>query len=106
MNYDSVEENIRLPLPNRDENERFAIVSQVLGGLRMNVHCEDGESRLARIPGGKRRSINRIKIEDLLIIAPWKIQDDKADIKYRYKRNQSRYLCRKNILPEEIDVFK
>ena len=99
------EENIRLPLPEKQENEMFALVEQVLAGSRMHVVCADGKSRLARIPGGKRRSMRRIKMGDLVIISPWEIQDEKADIVHKYKRNQARYLSRRNILPEEIDVF-
>jgi len=100
------EENIRLPLPENQENEMFAIVGQVLGGSRMNVNCEDGKSRLARIPGRKKRRMGRIKMGDLLIISPWEIQDEKADILHKYKRNQARFLSRRNVLPDEIDVFK
>jgi len=100
------DENIRLPLPRNQENEMFAIVDQRLGGSRMNVSCADGKSRLARIPGSKRRKFKKIKIGDLLIISPWDVQDSKADILHKYKRNQARFLSRRNVLPDEIDVFK
>ena len=100
------EENIRLPLPNAKKNEVFAVVDQRLGGSRMNVICADGKSRLARIPGSKRRRFKKIRIGDLLIISPWDVQDSKADICYSYKRNQARLLSRKKLLPIEIDNFR
>ena len=100
------EENIRLPLPNTKKNEMFAVVDQRLGGSRMNVICGDGKSRLARIPGSKRRKFKKIRIGDLLIIKPWDIQNNKADVRSKYKRNQAKLLSRKKLLPEKIDVFR
>ena len=83
----------------------FAVVDQILGGSRMNVICEDGKSRLARIPGRKRRKLNRIWNGDLLIISPLEIQDKKADIIYKYRNNQTSLLKKKNLLSEEIIIF-
>jgi len=106
MEYKHEEDNMRLPLPENNENEMFAIVDQVLGGSRMNVNCEDGKSRMARIPGRKKRRMGRIKMGDLLIVSPWEIQDEKADILYRYKRNQVRFLSNRKMLLERVDVFR
>ena len=96
---------IRLPIPKRDQNEFFAVVDGRLGGSRLNVSCGDGKTRMARIPGAKRREFKRIKTGDLLIIQPWEIQDKKADVVFHYNRNQARFLSRTNKIPEEIDVF-
>lgn len=106
MKYDNSnnQDAIRMPLP-EGEKELFAIVERKLGGSRMNVSCEDGKSRLARIPGGKKRSIKKLKTGDLVVVSPWDVQDEKADIIYKYRRNQARFLSRKNILPDVIDVF-
>ena len=98
------EEYIRLPLPNKRKNEMFAIADRLMGGSRINVVCEDGKSRLARIPGRMKRR-QRVRAGDLVIVKPWDIQDDKADIVFRYRRTQSMVLSRRNLLPEEIDVF-
>jgi len=105
MKYSSQQENIRLPLPEENDDEMFAIVNKVLGGSRMDVSCADGKNRLARIPGGKRRRIKRINMGDLLIITPWDIQNEKADIQHRYNKYQARYLSKKQMLPSEVDVF-
>jgi len=95
----------RLPLPKKEKNEIFAVVDRQLGGSRMDVSCADGKSRLARIPGGKRRQIKKLRIGDLLIIRPWDIQDEKADVLFSYRRNQAKFLSRINKIPSELDVF-
>ena len=82
----------------------FAIAEQLLGGSRMNVICEDGKARMARIPGKMKRK-QRIRAGDLLIIKPWEIQNSKADIVFRYKRTQATTLSKRHLLPEAIDVF-
>jgi translation initiation factor 1A len=97
-------EYIRLPLPKREKNEMFAIADRLMGGSRINVVCADGKSRLARIPGRMKRR-QRVRAGDLVIIRPWEIQDDKADIIFRYRRTQAIVLSRRKLLPEAIDVF-
>jgi translation initiation factor 1A len=94
----------RLPLPNRKNHELFAIADQLLGGSRIHVICEDKKSRMARIPGKMKRKA-RVRAGDLLIIKPWDIQNDKADIVFRYSRTQASSLSRRKLLPEEINVF-
>ena len=98
------EEYIRLPLPNRNKNEMFAIADRLMGGSRINVVCADGKSRMARIPGRMKRK-QRVRAGDLVIIKPWDIQDEKADIVFRYRRTQAIVLSRRKLLPEAIDVF-
>jgi translation initiation factor 1A len=102
MKYRYGQENLRVPLPEKEGNEMFALVNRVLGGSRMDVQSADGKSRLARIPGRLRRRMGRIRMGDLVIISPWDIQDEKADILYRYRRNQIRFLNKRNILPDEF----
>ncbi len=97
-------EYIRLKLPNKNKKELFAIADRLMGGSRINVICEDGKARMARIPGKMKRRA-RVRAGDLLIIRPWDIQDEKSDIVYRYTRTQSITLSRRKLLPEEIDVF-
>ena len=65
-------DRIRVPLPNRKVNEMFAIADQILGGRRVHAVCEDGESRLARIPGKMRRR-QWVREGDLMVIQPWDI---------------------------------
>ena len=98
------DEYIRLRLPNKRNNEIFAIADRLMGGSRINVVCGDGKARLARIPGRMKRR-QRVRAGDLVIIKPWDIQDEKADIVFRYRRTQAMVLSRRKLIPEEIDVF-
>jgi len=97
-------ERIRVPLPNRKVNEMFAIADQILGGRRVRAICEDGETRLSRIPGKMRRR-QWVREGDLIVLQPWEFQDDKANVKMRYTKTQSLYLSRKGVLPEIVDAF-
>ena len=95
---------IRVKMPNRRINEMFALADQILGGRRVSVLCEDGETRLARIPGKMRRR-QWVRDGDLIIVWPWDFQDSKADVKHRYTKTQAMYLSRKGVLPKELDFF-
>lgn len=98
------DEYIRLPLPKKNKGEMFAIAERLMGGSRINVVCQDKKSRMGRIPGRMKRK-QRVRAGDLVIVKPWDIQDDKADIVFRYTRTQSIILSRRKLLPEELDVF-
>ena len=98
------EEYVRLQLPKKHKKEMFAIAERLMGGSRINAICEDGKARMARIPGKMKRRA-RVRTGDLLIIRPWEIQDEKADVIHRYTRIQAITLSRRRLLPEEIDVF-
>ena len=87
-------DKIRVPLPNRKVNEMFAIADQILGGRRVRAVCEDGDSRLARIPGKMRRR-QWVREGDLIVVQPWDFQDEKANVVMRYTKTQSLYLSRK-----------
>jgi len=94
-------DRIRVPLPNRKVNEMFAIADQILGGRRVRAVCEDGDSRLARIPGKMRRR-QWVREGDLIVVQPWDFQDEKANVCMRYTKTQSLYLSRKGVLPEIV----
>ncbi len=95
---------IRVPLPKRKVNEMFAIADQMLGGRRVRAICEDGEVRIARIPGKMRRR-QWVREEDLIVVQPWEYQDDRANVISRYSKTQAMYLSRKGQLPPIVDVF-
>ena len=101
---DSSGGKIRVKMPNRKINEMFAFAEQILGGRRVTVLCEDGETRMARIPGKMRRR-QWVRDGDLIIVWPWDFQDAKADVKHRYSKTQAMYLSRKGVLPKELDFF-
>ena len=98
------EGELRVPLPNRSKGEMFAIAEQHMGAGRLRVICEDGKTRMARIPG-KIKKRKWIKNGDLLIIKPWDFQDEKADVVYRYTPTQVANLVKRNLLPDNMNVF-
>ncbi len=93
---------IRYRLPDVKNREMYAIADQLLGASKMIVMCEDGKSRMARIPGKMKRR-QWIKPGDLIIVKPWEIDDKKADVKHRYLRIQSQHLSRRGLIPELLD---
>ena len=98
------EANIRVKMPDKRINEMFALAKQILGGRRVTVLCEDGEERMARIPGKMRRR-QWVRENDLIIVWPWDFQPSKADVKHRYTKTQAMYLSRKGLLNEVVDDF-
>lgn len=86
----------RVPLPG--DGEMFAIAVQMLGHDKLKVQCEDGQSRVARIPGRLRKRV-WIRPGDVIVVAPWvDLQSDRADVTYRYTRTQASWLERKGYL--------
>ena len=87
---------IRLRRPR--EGEIFGVVKELYGGSRMLVECQDGKSRMARVPGKIRKGI-WVRVGDVVLIRPWSVQgDEKCDIAYRYTRVQVESLKRNGIL--------
>lgn len=91
-------------LPDARNKEIFALADALMGASRINVHCQDGKTRMGRIPG-KMKKRQWIRPGDLLIIKPWDFQDDKCDVKFRYTRTQAVHLARRKLLPESMNVF-
>lgn len=100
---DSEEAVNRYRMPDHRNREMFAVADQLMGASKLRVMCEDGKSRMARIPGKMKRRM-WIKPGDLVIVKPWDFQDEKADVKYRYVRTQSVNLSRRRKIPELLDV--
>lgn len=96
--------NIRIP--NSNKNEMFAIAEEFFGGSRVQVICQDGKTRMARIKGTMKFSF-WIRKGDLLIIRLWEFQDDKADIIWRYTRTDVNHLKEEGLLPKIIgDIYE
>ncbi|PSQ16616.1 translation initiation factor 1A [Halobacteriales archaeon QS_7_69_60] len=66
MSDDEGRTNLRMP----DDDEVFAVVTNMLGANRVNVRCMDGEERTARVE-------------------PWDWQDEKADVVWRYEKQEA-----------------
>ena len=100
----SEEGYVRVRLPDHKKGELFGIADSLQGGSRLKVNCEDGKSRMARIPGKLKRRM-WIREGDLVIIRPWDFQNEKCDVVFRYTKTQASYLSRRGMIPKQIDVF-
>ena len=93
----------RARLPKREE--MFAVVMEMQGGSRMTAMCADGNTRMVRI-GGKFKRRMWVRVNDLILIKPWTIQEDKkADLVYRYLPAERNWIIKQNIIPEELNIW-
>ncbi len=89
-------EEVRLRMPR--PGEIMGIVTEMKGGSRMIVQCEDGKERLCRIPGSIRRRV-WVRVGDYVLITPWPVEGDtRGDIAYRYTALQAEHLKRKGVI--------
>src|SRR6184192_1968385 len=97
------EEVVRVRMPRGKDGEILGIADQLLGASRIRVMCQDGKSRLGRIPGKlKKRMWIR---EGDLVVKVWQFQDEKRDIKHRYTKTESTYMSRRGLIPKSINIF-
>jgi translation initiation factor 1A len=64
-------------MPQKDE--LLGRVVKLVGGDNIIVKCTDGKVQTCRIPGKIKRRM-WIRDHDLVLVAPWDFQSDKADI--------------------------
>lgn len=79
MTEETQRKNLRMP----GEGEMFAVVTEMLGGRRVRLRCNDGKERLGRIPG-RMRFRTWVNKDDIVLIEPWSFQDEKANVEWRY----------------------
>jgi len=85
--------------------ELLGVVKEMSGGSRMVALCEDGLTRMIRIPGRLKRRM-WVRMNDLVIVKPWVVQSDKkADLVYRYLPAQRMWMIRNNKIPEDINIW-
>ncbi|WP_435101923.1 translation initiation factor eIF-1A [Halarchaeum sp. P4] len=81
--------NLRMP----DDNQVFAVVTDMLGGSRVRLRCADGKERMGRIPG-RMKFRTWISEGDVVIAEPWDWQDEKANVEWRYDDDAAEQLRR------------
>ncbi len=91
------EEFSRVRIPQKSANEILGTVESLLGANKLRVRCMDGVVRLTRIPGKMKKRI-WIREGDVIIVVPWSIQNEKADIIWKYSAPQVNWLERKGFL--------
>jgi len=85
---------IRLP----KDSEVLGVVEMMLGGDKLRVTCNDGKTRICRIPGRLRKRV-WIRVGNLVLVQPWKVQSDKrGDIVFCYTLTQANWLKRKGYI--------
>ena len=86
------ESDIRKDMMFPNKYDILGIVVKNYGQSRMNVKCQDGETRICRVRG-KMKKRRWVREGDVVLISPWEFQyDKKGDIIFRYTRNQSHWL--------------
>jgi len=94
----------RLRLPKERFRELLGIVTQRLGGNRMEVKTTDGKSRNCRVPGRFRRKF-WLRPGDPVIIIPWETDDNKADIVFQYKKGAKHQIRKRGFLDSIKNEF-
>ena len=94
----------KVRFPKKDQF--IGVVEKRLGGSRMNIKGVNGESILARVPGRAKKFL-WIREGDIVLLEPWELDKDKADLIYKYKPNEVKILMRKNMLGnfEDLEEF-
>lgn len=92
----------RVRLPGKEEF--IGIVSQRLGGNRMEVKATDRKVRNCRVPGRFKRSM-WLRPRDIVLIKVWEFDKDKADIIYKYSSNSINQLRKRKLLDNLKEEF-
>lgn len=92
----------RAPLPK--DKEIIGIIEQRLGGNKMMVNCVDGKSRNCRVPGRLRRRL-WLRPNDVVIIEPWELDNNRGDVLFKYRHNQINWLRQNGHLKAEETEF-
>lgn len=95
MSQEEVEiSRIRVP----HDPEILGIVEMMVGGDKMRVKCDDGLTRLVRIPGKLRKKV-WVRTGNLILVEPWKLQGDKkGDLAFNYTNTQAGWLKRRGFV--------
>ncbi len=81
-----------------EDDEVLGIVLRKEGGGKYRVYCTDGNKRICRIPGSKKRGL-WVKRDSVVLVDPWDIQgDEKGDIVESYSNAETRLLEDKGYL--------
>ncbi len=92
----------RAPLPKG--REVIGIIEQRYGGNKMKVNCLDGKERNCRVPGRLKRKL-WLRPNDVVIIEPWELDNEKGDVILKYHSNQIEWLKRNGFLKTEESEF-
>ena len=84
------------------QSEILGVVEMMVGGDKLRVKCDDGNTRICRIPGRLRKRV-WIRTGDLILIEPWSAQsNERGDVVFRYTATQANWLRRKGFVKSII----
>ena len=86
------------------EKEVIGIIEQRLGGNKMMVNCLDGKDRNCRVPGRLKRAL-WLRPNDVVIIEPWELDNDRGDVIFKYRPNQIEWLKKQGYLKTKSTEF-
>jgi len=84
--------------------EVLGIIEQRHGGNKMKVSCLDGKERNCRVPGRLKRAL-WLRPNDVVIIQPWELDNEKGDVLFKYRPNQVAWLKSNGHLKTEKNEF-
>lgn len=84
--------------------EVLGIIEQRLGGNKMMINCLDGKTRNCRVPGRLKRKL-WLRPNDVVIVEPWELDDNRGDIIFKYRTNQIEWLRKNGYLEKEKVEF-
>ena len=83
------------------EGQIVCVVTEIIGADWVKMFCADGSEKMGRIPGKFRRKI-WIAPGDLVLAAPWDYQKNKADVLYRYEKDEKKKIIEMGYISKEI----
>jgi len=79
------------PLLLKEDGQEYGLVTKMLGGGRVEVACNDGKTRQAKIRGAMMKKV-WIRQGDCVLLGLRDFQDDKADVIHKYSQDDYRHL--------------
>lgn len=93
---------IRVRVPRN--GELIGVITQRLGGNKMDVNCSDGKSRNCRVPGRFSRSL-WLRPKDIVLVKPWEFDNSKADVIFKYEGGAIHQLRKRGLLDNVKNEF-
>jgi len=78
-------------MPQKEQGEIFGIVKSMLSANRVRIRSMDDKTRMGRIRGKIKNRV-WLRVGNVIVMAPWSFQDEKADIVWRYQGMQVEWL--------------
>ncbi len=84
-------DRLKVRIPRKENREILATIESLLGANRVRLNCTDNVVRIGRITGSMKND-TWLQVGDLIIAVPWDFQDTKADVIWKYTRQQVSWL--------------